>query len=119
MFTKRNTKSAVIALLIASSCIMSNNEAYGLKLNIVEAAHEKQEVATAPAAEPKEEIAANPDFVSLMTTNQWKLYGPEETLELYKRAEYKANMEEHKAESFKTNNAAAKDNLEEARGYLK
>ena len=70
MFTKRNTKSAVIALLIASSCIMTNNEAYGLKLNIVEAAHENQVVEAAPAAaEPKEEITANPDFVSLMTSN--------------------------------------------------
>lgn len=54
-----------------------------------------------------------------MTSNQWKLYGPEETLQLYKRAEYKANMEENKAESYKTKNAAAKDNLEEARSYLK
>ena len=74
MFTKktvRNTKSAVVALLLATSCIMVNSEVYGMKLNAIEqnVTQVAHEVEHEPVAEPMETPAANPDFISAMTSN--------------------------------------------------
>merc|ERR1712110_55379 len=61
----------------------------------------------------------NPDFVSSMSANHWKLYQPSETLDMYKRADYKANKQEHLLQVFGVKNANAQDNLDEAQSYLK
>lgn len=107
MFNKKNmrsTKAAIIALLLATSTLMfsENNAASALKLN---AKQDPQGV--------------NPDFVSSMSANHWKLYQPSETLDMYRRAEYKANKQEHLLQVFGVKNANAQDNLEEAQKYLK
>ena len=36
-------------------------------------------------------VAVDPDFVSSMTKNHWKLYKPDETLAMYQKAEFKVN----------------------------
>ena len=95
MFSNRNirsTKAAIICLLLATSTLMfsETNVASALKLNA--------------KAEPE---GVNPDFVSSMSANHWKLYQPGETLDMYRRAEYKANKQEHLLQVFGVKNANA------------
>ena len=70
--------------MIASSCSILSVDA--LKLNGVNAEEEATKVIN---------DGVNPDFVSSMTSNHWKLYQPSETLSMFARAEYKANKQSH------------------------
>jgi|AACY02.9.fsa_nt_gi hypothetical protein len=53
-----------------------------------------------------------------MTAGHWKLYTPDQTYELFRRAEYKKNEQTHKAEVYRVATATAQSNLSEARQYL-
>lgn len=61
----------------------------------------------------------NPDFVSSMTKNHWKLYRPDETLAMFQRAEYKLAKNKYDVQVAGVRTANAQDNLDEAHKYLK
>jgi len=103
MFTKRTTKSAIIGLLIATSCQIFMNEASAVQLNVISGSNSQVEAKVDPVSANE----VNPDFASSMTNNHWKLYGPEETFDMYKRAEYKKNEQKHKVQVYKAATAAA------------
>jgi hypothetical protein len=47
------------------------------------------EATLAPTEDHEDEVVqSNPEFASTMTLNHWKLYNPDETLDMYQKAEY-------------------------------
>ena len=94
--------------MIASSCSILSVDA--LKLNAVNAEDEAAKVIN---------DGVNPDFVSSMTSNHWKLYQPSETLSMYSRSEYKANKQSHIIQELGVKQSNANDNLDQAKAYLR
>ena len=59
-------------------------------------------------------VQSNPDYASTMTLNHWKLYNPDETLDMYQKAEYLYHKDQRDINDNKVLKAAAEDNLAEA-----
>lgn len=71
----RNGKVSTAVLLLLMSTTHAVNLKNNMQLNL--------------ADDSVAEDAINPDFVSTMTLTDWKNYTPEETLDLYQKADYK------------------------------
>jgi len=63
--------------------------------------------------------AINPAFASTMTLNHWKLYNNDETLDMFRKAEYMANKQQDDIDDNVAKGQAAADNLDDAKRYLK
>ena len=53
----------------------------------------------------------NPDYISSMTLSAWKLYTPDERLELYKASELKVNRFQSSITSIENDNLTNKETL--------
>jgi hypothetical protein len=115
MFNKRSTRTAVVGLLIASSCDVINNGANAVQLGSMTGTTNAVSI---KAEETTKDEGVNPDFASSMTNNHWKLYKPDETYEMFRKAEYKKNEQKSLVQSHRVATAAAADNLHEAKRYL-
>ena len=71
----RNGKVSTAVLLLLMSTTHAVNLKNNMQLNLADDSVAKD--------------AINPDFVSTMTLTDWKNYTPEETLDLYQKADYK------------------------------
>ena len=61
----------------------------------------------------------NPEFVSTMTRDHWRLYKPDETLAMFQRAEYKVNKLKNDVHKNGVRISVSQDNLDEAQRYLR
>jgi len=57
----------------------------------------------------------NPDYISSMTLSAWKLYTPEERLELFKESELKVNRFESSIAGIEFDNMTNKETLNSAK----